>query len=121
MRTVASGTNGNALESAISEVKGLDLARGWKISFANDGGLWSAVIDEAEGDAVAYSVIFAAEAETVVTAGENKGKTLVNHNVVTNFVSHGIAQKGGQDRDRRGRPRQQLRPDRPAPGPKAWS
>ena len=90
----ASGTNGNALESAISEVKGLDLARGWKISFENDGGLWSAVIDEAEGNAVAYSVIFAAKAETVVTAGENKGKTLVNHNVVTNFVSHGTAQQG---------------------------
>lgn len=90
----ASGTNRNALETAIERVKELNLSSGWQVSFANDGDTWHAVIDKAAEDAVVHTVIFRSKVRTQVLGGENKGKTLDNHNVVIEFDSHGRPQAG---------------------------
>ncbi len=90
----ASGTDRNRIEHAIGEVKGLDLADGWQLSFAEREGVWTTRINAASGPAEAVAVVYRLAAETDVTGGENKGKVLRNHNVVTRFQPLGLVSGG---------------------------
>lgn len=90
----ASGANRGAIESAIEEVKALDLARGLSVRFVRDGGTWYAEVDGAPEGSLVHSVVYKARVVTEVTGGENKGKTLENNNVVTDLTAHHFAGSG---------------------------
>ena len=88
------GTNEGRMEWAIDQVKTLDLAAGWDVEFVDNNDSWQARIEKAPEDARVYSVVYRKMTETKVTGGENKGKTLLNHNVVLDFHDHGILGTG---------------------------
>lgn len=91
----SNGANADRIDFALSEVGGIDLTAGWEIELAQAAdGSWDAHVRSAGGEADVAVVQFLRQATTEVTRGENKGKTLVNHNIVTSLVSHGQPEAG---------------------------
>ena len=82
-----SGTDRQRIDSAIERAQEVDLAAGWKVSFAHGSAGWEVDLSPAsEEDAEVFYVHFVEKASTSILRGENKGKTLLNHNIVV-FVS----------------------------------
>ncbi|MCY4325415.1 MAG: hypothetical protein OXC81_05275, partial [Betaproteobacteria bacterium] len=72
-----------------------DFSFGWQVEFvgAPESG-WQAQIIAGEGQAEAYLVVFQNRALTEITAGENKGKQLLNRNIVVGFEPFGEVASG---------------------------
>lgn len=90
----ASGTDRNNIDHAISEVKKLNLDKGWDIEFTRNGSSWQARVVSASGKAEGLVVTYLLRAITEVTGGENKGKLLANSNVVTSLRNSGLVSEG---------------------------
>ncbi len=91
----ASGSNRNAIEHAIDQAKEMKFAEGWEMAFTqNIDGAWQATIEKSGEVAEAIAVVFLHEATTDVKGGENGGKLLSNHNIVTSFNQLGTISAG---------------------------
>ena len=91
----ASGMNGSAgslIDSRLEQLAAGDFTFGWEVEFAAPipaGPGWQVRIAAGQGAAEAYLVVFRNRAVTKVGAGENKGKELVNRNIVVEFEALG--------------------------------
>ena len=91
----SSGSNRNKIEYAIEQAQELKFAQGWEIGFTQGvDGAWLAEVASAGESAEAIAVIYTRQQQTEVTGGENKGKLLHNHNVVTQFKPVGLVSSG---------------------------
>lgn len=90
----SNGAAKDRIDFAIDSVRGIDLTSGWQIDLVASASGWQAEVVSVEGEADAIAVVYQKEAVTEIGGGENKGKTLANHNVVTQWVNVGAVSRG---------------------------
>ena len=91
-----SGTAGQLIDSALERLAAADFSFGWEIDYFDSAaaGGWQARVEAGSGRAEAYLAVFRDRAVTAVAAGENKGRQLVNRNIVTGWQPLGEVAAG---------------------------